>query len=87
MSSAKVHVVVTDHERENIVYKKAGSVEEVFRFSGYVVGNPAITANGRTEGEVVSAIRGILVNKKSGKRKIVEVDVGDLVLAQDVMDS
>lgn len=87
MSSAKVHVVITDHERENSVLRKGGTVQEVFRFSGYVVGNPAIRANGKTEEDVLSSIKRVLVTGPIGRRKIVEVDVGDLMVVQDVMET
>ncbi len=58
-------------------------------FFGYVLGNPEVRASGRTEQEVLDRIRDLLLvgldPDHPVKRKIVELDLGDHVLASDVM--
>lgn len=88
MSSARIHVVVTDHGTENLGKSTvAGLIREGFQFSGFVLGNPEVRANGMTEDDVVRRIVEILLSRsETGTRKIVEADVGDRMLADDVMN-
>ncbi len=56
-------------------------------FFAYVLGNPGIKAGGRTEREAVEKVRKALLldSDKRTTRKIVELDLGDHVLAEDIM--
>ncbi len=56
-------------------------------FFAYVLGNPRVGFGGKTEGEVVEKVRKALLldSDKRTTRKIVELDLGDHVLAEDIM--
>ena len=67
-----------------------GVAREVQPFFGYVLGNPGVRAGGRTEEEVLERIRDSLIvaadEKRPVTRKVVELDLGDHILAHDVMN-
>ncbi len=67
-----------------------GVALEIQPFFGYVLGNPGVRASGRTEEEVLERIRDSLVvghaRDRSVTRKIVELDIGDHILVEDVMN-
>jgi hypothetical protein len=66
-----------------------GIIRTVFPFFAYVVGNPGVRAAGATRAEVLDRIRAsLIIQKEKGahvSREIVELDLGDHVLAEDVM--
>lgn len=88
MSSTKIHVMITDHGTENLGKSTlAGLIREGFRFSGFILGNPDVKANGMSEADVVKKIvDALLTGSTVGSRKIVEIDLGDHILAHDVMN-
>ncbi len=59
-------------------------------FSGYLLGHPGIKAEGGTEREVLERIKALLIQDVDKDhdvtRKVVELDLGDHILAHDVMD-
>jgi len=89
MSGAKVHIVITDHgpQRKEPPHTLIGISLNNNRFSGYLLTNPAISANADSEEEVVGRIMDALKKSSTpGSRRIVEVDVGDSMLAEDVLE-
>jgi hypothetical protein len=87
VSSAKVYVVIEDHQRESSEAVFGGMGMQVYPFSGFVLGNPAVRMNGHSEEEVVKKIKHVLVDQYEGPgRKLVEVDLGDHIVARDVMN-
>jgi hypothetical protein len=90
VSSAKVHVVIHDNAGGWSGRPMPGVALEIQPFFGYVLGNPGVRAGGRTEAEVLERIKdSLLVGVDQGlpvTRKIVELDLGDHMLASDVMN-
>lgn len=90
MSSAKIQVIVIDHGDENVrTVSLGGLLREGFRYSGFLVGNPGVKANGISRQDVVNKIVGILLEGLSAGRphEVVEVDLMDHRIVQEVMES
>lgn len=90
VSSAKVHIVIHDNNGGWSGNLMPGMDTNVRPFFGYVLGNPGVSAVGKTEAEVLEKIKDSLLlavdRDHPVTRKMVELDLGDHMLAHDVMN-